>query len=318
MPKIITLTLNLAIDKIVEIADFRAGDVFKVDSACLFPAGKGINVARAISGVRRQIVVLGLVGEGELPFFNSVASENVKVDLTPVKGLTRTNLTVCDPVNNTETHIRDKGFTASETDIKSIGNKLRQYVDPDDIVVFSGSLPEGLSKDTYYNLGKLCRELGAKVVLDSSGEALKQGLRCRPYFIKPNLEELEGLCDSRLNTEKEIAYAAKEVADHYQIALVVVSLGEKGALAYSHGSGRCLRATSDLQRWNFIPHSVGSGDAFVAAVCCGILNGETPMKLILDGVAYGTANLFTIGPGIINDAFLSDIRQNVHVTEFPL
>ncbi len=316
MSKIITLTLNPAIDKVVEISGFAAGDDFTVEASSVYPAGKGINVARALSETDVPLVVLGLIGENELQLFGSIASENLTVDLVPVKGRTRNNITVYDPLNNAETHIREKGFAVSDADIAAVKKTLQAHIEPGDIVVFSGSLPVGMPKDIYNSLGSLCKELGATVALDSSGEALRYGLDCRPFFIKPNLKELEELLGRSLGTDAEIADAARHIANQYGVSLVVVSMASEGILAYKAGSEIYYRLKSNLTRDEFIPHSVGSGDSLVAGICRGMLNGDDFIDILSKGVAYGTANLFTDGPGIVNLTDIASLLSRIDVMEY--
>ena len=318
MPKIITITLNTAIDKIVEISNFKVGEVFSIDNSHSFPAGKGVNVARAITHTKIHTIALGIVGRRNYELFQSLSSDSLLVDLTPMDGDTRTNITIYDSINNSETHIREKGCPIGSKEIEQVIDKLHRYVESGDIVVFSGSLPNNAPIDTYFKLGTLCKELGAQVILDSSGEVMKWGLRCKPDLIKPNLQELAEIAGKTLDSEKEIVLTAKEIADKYEIPIVVVSMGKEGVLVYEHGKQHAWRANIRLPKTDIRLHSVGSGDALVGGICSSILHRKEIVEMIREGVACGVANLFTIGPGIISQQTVDELRQKVLIYQIDI
>ena len=74
----------------------------------------------------------------------------------------------------------------------------------DIIVVLAGSLPVNAPADTYRVWGDACREKGAKVMLDSDGAGMVEGVKAKPFLIKPNSEELSHLMGRALDSQQEM------------------------------------------------------------------------------------------------------------------
>ncbi|MFO7536328.1 MAG: PfkB family carbohydrate kinase, partial [Kiritimatiellia bacterium] len=62
-----------------------------------------------------------------------------------------------------------------------------------DYMVASGSLPPGVPTDFYARAARVGKDRGAKVIIDVSGEALKEALKEGVYLIKPNVREFREL-----------------------------------------------------------------------------------------------------------------------------
>ena len=77
--------------------------------------------------------------------------------------------------------------------LQSLLDHLLKLLRHDDIVVLAGSLPVNAPADTYRVWGDACREKGAKVILDSDGAGMVEGVKAKPFLIKPNSEELSHL-----------------------------------------------------------------------------------------------------------------------------
>ncbi|MBF8275577.1 MAG: 1-phosphofructokinase family hexose kinase [Candidatus Brocadiaceae bacterium] len=119
MRKIITVTLNTAIDHVLEVPSFRSGKMYRSKSAQIFPAGKGINVTRTLIALGKKVVALGFVGRASLNLFNTLDSALCSVQLTVVDGETRRNISIVDPEQNTLTHIINPGYEVSNTDLEN-------------------------------------------------------------------------------------------------------------------------------------------------------------------------------------------------------
>lgn len=60
-------------------------------------------------------------------------------------------------------------------------------------LVASGSLNEGLSSDFYQKVAEIAKKSNSKLIVDTSGDALKKVLETGAYLIKPNVGELAKL-----------------------------------------------------------------------------------------------------------------------------
>ena len=321
MDKIITVTLNPAIDRITEVADFHVGDVLTAKEAHVYPAGKGVNVARALSCMNHDVVAIGLIGKSNVDFFDTIRKVEGDVPhgtITPdwilTEHPTRTNNTFLDPVRGTETHVREICETTEVFPMEEVKQALQRHCGKGDVVVFAGSLPTNAPVDTLAELCLLCKQLGAKVIIDSNGEALKQSLKASPDLIKPNGNELQELVGHRFYTKSEIVSAAQSLSTAYQIPYVLVSLGEEGAIIVSSEDHLSHEAMFMLKLSQTQLHAVGCGDAMVAAVSIVLLEGGDASRMLVDGTAAGVANLMTEGPGMVSADKMKRLREAVEVS----
>jgi 1-phosphofructokinase len=307
--KIITVTANTAIDYVLKVNNLSLGANVIAESAAKFASGKGINVAKAIASLAYPVWVSGFVGSKSWAFFKELNCELVTVDYTLVEGETRTNLTLFDSQKPQETHIRTQGFSVTAADCQSLIAKLSAGIHKNDIVVLSGSLPEGAPSDFYQALIEVCHAKSALAFLDSSGESLKQGLNAKPYLIKPNQAEFEALVGHSLKDEQAIINAARAIVAT-GVKWVIVSRAEQGALLV--GENVVLIASVVCHESEIISY-VGCGDALVAGFAFAILHGYQLQETLKFAVACGAANLFSLEPGRFKLETLAQIMPQVHI-----
>lgn len=314
MTKIITVTANTAVDKLVGFRDTVTND----SQTALFPAGKGINVARTVEVLGHEVVAIGFVGRSARPLYETLRSPLLKMQLIEVSGETRINITALDPSTGAVKHIKNPGFKIGSSDQEALNIVLRRNVSARDIVVISGSLPPGADPVTYEYLARECRLLNASVILDSSGDELRSGLKGQPYMIKPNIEELENLLGRPLaKSEIDIAAAAKEIAKE-GIELVVVSRGSKGVIVVSRNDDKIFRANVAVEGKSASNVAVGSGDALVGGFAVGVLEHKALPDLIRLGVACGAANLLTLGPAVCKLRDIEELIPKVLIEEISM
>lgn len=299
MGKIITVTANTAFDKIVK--PDAAGLHSEQSETLLFPAGKGINVARTIATLEREVTALGFVGRAEQQLFNDLNSKNFHVNLIPVDGTTRTNISLLDGNGRISAHLKNRGFSITSDHLRELMNRIREDVLEGDVVVIAGSLPDGVESTAYAELIELCRNLGARVILDSSRQDLRDGLGGIPYMIKPNLEEFCALTGT--SSRPEIIKAAGQILSR-GVALVVISQGAEGVTVVT--ADQIWKANVTIDENRVISDGVGSGDALVGGFAVGLLEQKSLVDTIRLGVACGAANVFMFGPGVCK---LDDIEE---------
>lgn len=287
---IYTVTLNPALDKTVEIPNFTLGNVNRITSLRTDPGGKGINVSKVIAKLGGSSMALGILGGNTgRAIADGLNQLGLNCSFLSAEGETRTNLKVIDPVNHTNTDINEPGFEITEALLDSLLQHLVQMVKPGDIVVLSGSLPKGASKDTYGKWVTRCKDAGAKVFLDADGDPLVEGLEATPYLVKPNNDELSRLMGRELAGIEDLVCAAKKLLAA-GIEKVVVSMGGKGALyvtkeATVHAEGLKVPVGS----------TVGAGDSVVAALAVAEDKGMTLEEAVVLSTATGAANVMCSG-----------------------
>ncbi len=204
--KIITVTLNPCIDVSYNMsAEFKAGELNRVDGGSLRYSGKGINVSRRLKTLGTESLILTFsFGEDGDKMERSLRDEGLSLWAVKVDGKLRRNVAILD-CEGKATEINEKGSPVSEEKIKELIGILKSELNcPDNkILIISGSLPTGVDADVYRRLCTIGRNSGALVVLDCDGEALRAGLKATPDLIKPNRRELEELTGADLSGRGE-------------------------------------------------------------------------------------------------------------------
>lgn len=286
-----TVTMNPAVDKTVEIDNFRVGAVNRISSLRLDAGGKGINVSKTIKAMKGSSLATGiLAGRNGEYIKNYLDQMGVNNDFLFVKGETRTNVKVVDSFKHTNTDINEPGLIdISKNDLSMLETKIFDSMNKDDILILSGSVPSNVSPGIYGEWTERADKSGARVLLDADGELLGKGIKAKPYLIKPNINELERLVGSKLNSINEIASAAKSLLD-IGIEIIAVSLGAEGAVFVKrdqvvHAEGLAVEVRS----------TVGAGDAMVAALALALFRGYTFERAVTLSIAAGTANVANSG-----------------------
>ena len=291
--KVFTVTLNTALDVVVREDDYKES---RLKKAIRIPAGKGINVSRALKSNGIPSTAIALVGESEEELFSSVADDLISLHLIPVKGKTRSNITLSFCEDGKEHHTRTKGYKAGEKELDAVRDYLSENVCEGDWVIFSGSLPEGMPSDAYASLIKLCKLRDAYTLLDSSKLALLRGITAGPFAIKPNREELEDILSAKFPRDEEILEYLRKLSDNYGIKIILTTLSEEGAILYSRDRDTVIRLDAYKPK-EAVVSSVGCGDSAVAGLVYGFLNYLSFEECLKESMLFANANLYTPVPG---------------------
>ncbi|HBA63105.1 MAG TPA: 1-phosphofructokinase [Lachnospiraceae bacterium] len=258
---IVTVTMNPAIDKTVEIDALQPGGLNRIRKVEYDAGGKGINVSKTIRELGGESVATGFLGGNAGKTIENVLNEKgIRNDFIWVDGETRTNTKVFE-VNGAVTELNEPGPVISEEKLEEFLSRLEGYADQDTLFILAGSIPSGVKKDVYADIIRRVHKKGAKVLLDADGEVFRISLEANPDIIKPNrveLEEYAGI-DYRASTEEllELAHGLMERG----IETVAVSMGRSGAMLIRPGYEVKCPALSVKAH-----STVGAGDAMVAAL----------------------------------------------------
>lgn len=288
--KIVTITLNPALDHTVHIPQFQTGEVNRAQQQRIDPGGKGINVAKVVRALGYPVAVTGFLGQDNSKVFNEYfqrkAIDNFFVEVT---GAARVNIKIVDDHNGQVTEINFPGLISTSSDLAKLTAVIRSLTDDRQYFVISGSLPQGLPDTIYGQLIEILKEQRVKVLLDSSGAALREGIKALPDAIKPNLEELSQLMGKSLEKEDDIRKAIAELLAG-GIKQVVVTLGSQGAIIADKEQTLRVRPPTVIAK-----STVGAGDALVAGFVVGQTQGLSLAECARLGTAAATASV--IQPG---------------------
>ena len=287
---IITVTLNPALDKTIEIDEFKIGSVNRTVSTRVDAGGKGINVSKVIKELQHKSLALGFLGGSSgNQIKNYLDDLDINNEFLSVKGQTRTNLKIIDKGNNTHTDINENGPSLVEEDIINIKEKIMKYCGKDSLVVLSGSVPSGARSTIYCEMIKAIKDKGGKVILDADGELLIEGIKAGPYMVKPNIDELEKAFGINGNKEEEVIATAKKILEH-GVKYVAISLGSKGSMFISNDKVAKVNGIKVE-----VKSTVGAGDSMVAALAIAVEKDYSFEEAIKLASATSTANVMTEG-----------------------
>jgi tagatose 6-phosphate kinase len=301
---IVTLTLNPALDITYSIPELKAGITHR-PKVFAQAGGKGVNVARTLHALGRETVaVLPLGGFDGEAVRAELEEASVPHHVIPIRGATRRTVTVVEE-SGLATGFNESGpeLTAGEwAEIcAAVASLLETAVlDTASALVLSGRLPPGLADDAYTELIALADIHGVPTILDTEGAPLLAALPAGPAIVKPNAHELleaTGLTDQRA--------AARELLDRG--ARAVVS---------SHGPDGLTALTAD-GTWTARPPRIdggnptGAGDASVAALAIGLVDGSPWPAMLADAAALSAATVLTDRAGVFDTAAYERFRSEI-------
>lgn len=287
---IITVTMNPAIDKTVEIDQLLPGGLNRIRKVEYDAGGKGINVSKTIRELGGTSIATGFLGGNAGKTIQSVLDEKkIRNDFIQVDGETRTNTKVFEK-NGAVTELNEPGPVISEDQIHALLQKLEDYADDHTLFVLAGSIPAGVDRNIYAEITRLVHKKGAKVLLDADGELFRNSLEAVPDIIKPNRVELEEYAgfDYRASQE-ELLNLARKIRQK-GIGTVAVSMGKSGAMLVKDGYEVKCPALSVKAH-----STVGAGDAMVAALAYSWDQGLDDDALTRLCIAASAGAVTTIG-----------------------
>ena len=287
--EIVTLTMNPAIDLSVVVDRVIADAKLRCRDVRRDPGGGGINVARAVTrlgGEVRAIYPAG--GSGGAMLTELLARERVQAVCIEVAEPLRENLTALEEETRRQFRFVMPGAALGAGEQQRL---LERALDPPPaFLVVSGSLPPGVAPAFVAGLAERAREVGTKLILDTSGDALREGLAGRVYLVKPNRRELSQIAGRELRGDHEIETIARGILERGEAQVIVVSLGAAGVLVVT--ASMVLRIRSpDVP----IRSRVGAGDCTVAGITLALARGEALATAVRLGVAAGAAAVMTPG-----------------------
>ncbi len=300
MKKIVTLTLNPALDKSAKVERLIPDKKLRSFDIEFEPGGGGINVARAIDKLGGDAMAVYPKGGFTGDFFAFLLNkENINQKSITVKETTRENLMVVETSTDQNFRFGMQGASLSDKEVDQLLELIKQA--KPDILVASGSLPPGLPDDFYSEIGKLAKELNALYILDTSGKALKEGVNNGVYLLKPNLSELSSLAGVESAEMEQVDDIARGLISDNTCKAVAVSLGPRGAILVTKDYFEHIPSPPVHKK-----SVVGAGDSMVAGMVLKLAEDQDLKTVIRYGVAAGTAATITPGSELCR---LEDVKN---------
>ena len=302
---ITTVTLNPAIDTRYFIEDFKEGRLFRAEKTIKSPGGKGLNVTKVLRQMGADVVATGIIGgkNGEW------IQENLKkMDIKEEFYVSSAETRVCIAIlaKHSETEILESGEELTDSDLRAFEKKLMELVEKSDVITMSGSLPKGMEAGYYQKLVELVNRKGKKVILDTSGKSLLEGVKGKPYLIKPNFDELEYVLGESIDGRDKIKKAVEKLKN-LGAQNVLVSLGGEGAIYFGE---EILKITIPKIK---IHNTVGSGDSSVAGFAKGLDDGLELNEILKLSMACGMSNAQSMETGRVIPEDVKEFMENITV-----
>ncbi len=284
---IYTITCNPALDCTVRLGYLRQGTINLVDGCVMAPGGKGVNVSRVLTALGEPNTALGFVaGSNGRMLESALQKMGLDTAFTHLdEGQTRINVKL---YGNAETELNAPGATVPAEAIERLLHQVAVFgLKETDTVCLCGSRAPGMEAESYR---QIIAGMGCRVVVDTTGEALLGALEEKPWLIKPNREELEGLVRRELPTLEAVVIAARELQAQ-GARNVLVSLGGDGAVLCTEDGRQLYQVSTD----DPVVGTVGAGDSLVAGFVAGYTRTGDLGEALRLGVACGSATAFAEG-----------------------
>ncbi|MGT2742414.1 tagatose-6-phosphate kinase [Streptococcus plurextorum] len=308
---ILTITLNPSVDIAYQLDTFHLDTVNRVEKVQKTAGGKGLNVTRVLKQIGEDVVATGFIG-GEIGSYvkKQLTRNDIKNSFVEIGNETRNCIAVLHDGKQTE--ILEQGPTIQEHEALNFIEHLEIILNNVDVVVISGSLPKGLASNYYVEIVELCKKRGVAVVLDCSGEALKNVLESqqKPTIIKPNTEELSQLIGKEVTDDIQELKSVLSGQLFQGIDWIVVSLGAQGAFAKHNDKFYRVRIPKIK-----VVNPVGSGDSTVAGIAAGLVHALPEAELLKNANVLGMLNAQEEQTGYVNLENAESLYSQIEVEE---
>ncbi|PIQ86124.1 MAG: phosphofructokinase [Candidatus Omnitrophica bacterium CG11_big_fil_rev_8_21_14_0_20_45_26] len=289
--KIITLTMNPAIDKNASVRQVEPNRKLRCQEPSFFPGGGGINVARAVHKLGGEVKAIypagGPTGDRleQLLEKEGISQRRIKTE-----SCMRESLAITEEATNNQYRFEMPGPHLRETEWKNCIEIILKESQTADFLVASGTLPPGVPDDFYAQLAGKTRDAHLKLIVDTSGEPLKKIKGSGLFLLKPNLRELCDLTGRELASEEDQEKAAKELVNDGTCEVLVLSLGAGGVLLVTRDLQERFRSPTVS-----VKSRIGAGDSTVAGIVLGLTRKMALKEAVMFGIAAGVAAVMTPG-----------------------
>lgn len=300
---IYTVTLNPCLDYLVAVHNFQSGHINRAGYERITPGGKGINVSYVLNILKEDNLALGFVGGftgAEIE--RLMEKDGIQHNFVHLKhGNSRIDVQMLDGI---ESSIHGVGPRIRQEDIDTLCEQLQQLQDGDTLVL-SGSVPRGARDTIYSDILRSVEHKDLYIVVDAKGPLLLNTLKCRPFLIKPNLQEMIDIFYLKIENMDDIIRYAKNLQS-MGARNVLVSLGADGAVLVTE-TGEIYRHSAMEGK---VHNTVGCGDSMVAGFLSGYLKNHDMVQAFQLSLAAASANAFHDGRGTYEE--IMDLLKVLH------
>ncbi len=291
---IYTVTLNPAIDFVINIDNLIQGTINRSESENIFCGGKGINVSLMLKELGHDSIATGFLSgfTGE-QIEKELKSSGITTDFVHLEnGFSRINVKLR---GDEETDINTNGPDVSDFDMHLFFKKL-ENIKQNDILVLSGSAPQNADDKIYAKILSKVSKTDVTTVVDCTGKKLLNTLQYEPFLIKPNVSELAQTFNAKIATLHDIEkYAIK--LKNLGAQNVLVSMGDKGSVLFTQSNQVIVQSAPKGN----VKNTAGAGDSMVAGFISGYMKTQDYKYALKLATACGSATAFSQSLGKENE-----------------
>ena len=304
---ILTLTVNPAIDRTISVDRLAFEDRAYINSRHDSAGGRGINAACVIHSFGGQpVAIFPSGGRNGKRLEELLAAHGYPTVAVPIRHEIRTNLTITDKQGLTVS-LNETGPQFDKAEVERMEKAARKSLDGAAWFLLCGSLPPGVPSNFYARLIDMARHKKVKTLLDTDGDALREGVEAGPTAALPNQQEAERLLTRPLVTRNHFLDAVARIRAMGP-EMVVLSLGSRGAVGAAEGV--LIEAIPPRVE---VLCPIGSGDALAAAFAWSMDRDGKFIDAVHWGVAEGTASATLPGLRMASLAQAQEIYRQVEV-----
>ncbi|MBE3597607.1 MAG: 1-phosphofructokinase family hexose kinase [Limnochordaceae bacterium] len=317
---IVTVTLNPSLDRTLRFVRVERGQLNRAEEVREDASGKGINVSLALRQLGQESLVVALVaGRIGQRVVDGLSQHGLECRFVWLEaGETRVSTKVYEQEFGMLTELNEPGPPVTPDDLEAVRRVILQAVSPGDVVIFSGSIPPGCPPNYYAAVGRNLRERGVSVVIDTSGQALRESLTLPPQIAKPNRDELSQLVGVPLPDSETAAEAGRAVWEKLSSGrpgdseALILTLGAEGAVFFT--AQGMFRAIAPVETGGT---TAGCGDALLAATVHGLQSGWSWETIARFATATAAATAAIVGTRFPARAEVERRLSGVEVRRLP-
>jgi tagatose 6-phosphate kinase len=242
-------------------------------------------VARVIQLCGSQVIATGFSGGFNGKYLEELLKQDdIEHKFAHIGGETRSCINILDHTYGSTEFLEPGCPVTTEECENFLKVVFPKAIENSQVVTISGSIPKGVDDSIYQKMIEMVKQQGKSVILDTSGEVLRQGMKVAPTMVKPNLDELESIFGNKINKIQDVVFYAKKIYES-GISYVVVSLGKDGAMMVSpDGIFQAVPPKLD------VVNTVGCGDSMVGAFAVAMERKFSPQTALKYAVSVASAN----------------------------
>lgn len=307
--KILTLTVNPALDRIVTVDRLVFEDRAYIESTTEMAGGRGINAARVLVSFGSETVAITTSGrETGRKVEELLQKDTFEKDVVKIRNTIRTNLTISDR-QGLSIKLNEIGPSISKLEQKRISQAVERRLPEASWLMLCGSLPPDIDIHFYSKLLNLAAKHKVQTLIDTDGDPLLHAMEGGPTVVKPNQSEAERLLNTALITRSQLIDAVQKIKS-LGAKSVVLSLGSRGVIAASFTEGIIEVTPPSIDA--VCP--IGAGDAMSAAIVWSLSKGNSFGDSLRWGVAAGTASSKLPGITMANFEQTKEIYPHTQIT----